>query len=128
MRALLLGLLFITHMVQADTIEHFMNIANKIPQMEIKANPEAQNWARSAHIVLAVTCEGIAETMIQANESAAKQGHPLFCLPPGITLNALLLQDLIQKTYQEISSQQSDKNAMTVSQVAWMGVHKQYPC
>ena len=114
--------------VHADTIEHYMNIANRIPQMEIKADAQAQSWARSARIVLDIACEGIAETLLQANEAVKNQGKPLFCLPPGIQLNAALLGNLIQQTYNGLSSQQSDKNTMTVSQVAWLGMSKTYPC
>jgi hypothetical protein len=114
--------------VHADTIEHYMNIANRIPQMEIKADAQSQTWARSARIVLDIASEGIAETLLQANEVAKNQGKPLFCLPAGIQLNAALLGNLIQQTYNGLSSQQSDKNTMTVSQVAWLGVSKTYPC
>ena len=112
----------------ADTIDNYMNIANNIPQMEIKADPQAQAWARSARHVLTITCESIAETLIQANDNAKNQGKPLFCLPTGTQLNPILLNELIQQTYKELSSQQSDKNKMTVSQMAWLGINKRYPC
>ena len=128
MHFVLLGLFFICGGLQADTINNYIDIANNIPQMEIKADPQAQAWARSAHHILTITCESIAETMIQANETAKNQGKPIFCLPQGTQLNPLVLNNLIQQTYKEISSQQSDKDKMTVSQVAWLGVSKQYPC
>ncbi|EHL29491.1 hypothetical protein LDG_8453 [Legionella drancourtii LLAP12] len=105
-----------------------MEIANNIPQMEVKADPQAQAWARSAHHVLTITCESIAETMVQANEIAQRKNNPMFCLPPGVQLDSAQLNNLIQQTYKEISSQQSDKDSMTVSQVAWIGVAKQFPC
>ena len=38
------------------------------------------------------------------------------------------MNELIQQTYSEISSQASDKNKMTVSQVALLGIEKRYPC
>ncbi len=63
-----------------------------------------------------------------SNETAKQLGTPLFCLPPSVQLSATLLNDLIQQTYRDISSQQSDKDKMTVSQVALMGLRKQYPC
>ena len=112
----------------ADTIDHFMNIANNIPQMETKADSQSQTWARSARTVLVLTSESIAETLTLANETAKQQGSPLFCLPPSVQLNGSTLSELIQQTYKEISSQQSDKDKMTVSQVALMGLKKQYPC
>lgn len=120
--------LFFCLPVQADTIENFMNIANRIPQMEIKADPQAMAWARSARIVLEMTCESIAETMIQANEAAKNAGKPLFCMPASAKLEGSMLNTLIQNTYRDIPSQQSDKNAMTVSQVAWLAVNKNYSC
>jgi|SRR5580704_1877425 hypothetical protein len=128
MRLFLIGLVFICSYIHADTINNYMNIANNIPQMEIKADPQAQAWARSAHHVLTITSESIAETMIQANETAKSQGKSIFCLPPGTLLDATALNNLIQQTYKEISSQQSDKDKMTVSQIAWIGVTKRYPC
>jgi hypothetical protein len=128
MRFLLISLFSLCGSLYADTINNYMNIANNIPQMEIKADPQAQAWARSAHHVLTITCESIAETIIQANETAKSQGKPIFCLPPGVQLDAMTLNGLIQQTYKEISSQQSDKDKMTVSQIAWLGVNKKYPC
>ncbi len=128
MRILLISLLFFSHCIHADTIKNYMNIADNIPQMEVKADPQAQAWARSARHVLTITCESIAETMIQANEIAKNQGNPIFCLPTSVQLDAPTLCELIRKTYKEISSQQSDKDSMTVSQVAWLGASKYYPC
>ena len=112
----------------ADTIDHFMNIVNNIPQMEMKADPQSQAWARSARNILALTSESIAESLMLANDSATRAGRPLFCLPSSGVLSAQNVNNIIQQTYREISSQQSDKNKMTVSQVALLGISKQYPC
>jgi hypothetical protein len=112
----------------ADTMDHYMNIANNIPQMELKADPQSQAWARSARTVLSLTCDSIMETLNLANDTAKAHGNPLFCTPPGISMSADQLNSLIQQTYKDISSQQSDKDKMTVSQVALLGLSKQYPC
>lgn len=128
MRLFFIWSIFFANYVVADTIKSYMDIANNIPQMEMKADQQAQAWARSARHVLAITSESIQETLVQANEVAKTQGHPIFCLPPGEQLSAFTLNELIQQTYKELSSQQSDKDAMTVSQVAWLGVTKKYPC
>ncbi len=128
MRSIFYLLLMISAHVHADTIEHYMNIVSNIPQMEMKADPQSQAWARSARTVLILTSESIAETLTLSNESARQLGSPLFCLPPSVQLDATTLNDLIQQTYREISSQQSDKNKMTVSQVALLGLSKKYPC
>lgn len=128
MRGLILCFMLLTNYVFADTIKSYMDIANNISQMEMKADPQAQAWARSARHVLTVTSESIQETLIQANEVGKAQGHPIFCLPPGVQLSSFTLNELIQQTYKEISSQQSDKDSMTVSQVAWLGVTKKFPC
>jgi hypothetical protein len=127
-RIITILLILTANLSHADTIDNYMNIANNIPQMEIKADPQAQAWARSARHVLTVTNESIAETLLQANELAKNQGHPLFCLPPGSVLDSESLNGIIQQTYKDISSQQSDKDKMTVSQIAWLGVTKKYPC
>ena len=55
MHFVLLGLFFICGGLQADTINNYIDIANNIPQMEIKADPQAQAWARSAHHILTIT-------------------------------------------------------------------------
>lgn len=129
MRLLLISIaLFCSLSIYADTMDHYMNISNQIPQMEMKADPQAQAWARSAKSVLIITNESIAETLLQANEQAKNQGKALFCLPPNATLNAITLNGIILQTYKDISSQQSDKDKMTVSQIAWLGVTKAWPC
>lgn len=127
-RIIYLCFLMLSFQGVADTIDHYMNIVNNIPQMEMKADQQSQAWARSARTVLILTCESIAETLTLSNDSARQLGAPLFCLPPGAQLEAASLNDLIQQTYREISSQQSDKNKMTVSQVALLGLSKKYPC
>lgn len=126
-RFIFLFLLLSAH-TYADTIDHFMNIAKNIPQMEMKADAQSQAWARSARTVLILTSESIAETLMLSNDAAKQSGTPLFCLPLSVQLNATLVNNLIQQTYREISSQQSDKDKMTVSQVALLGIRKQYPC
>lgn len=118
----------ITCFSHADTMNNYMNIVNQIPQMELKADAKAQAWARSARTVLALTHETLAETLMQANELATKKGSPFFCLPPSFILNEASLSPLIVQTYNNISSQQSDKDKMTVSQVAWLSVVTTYPC
>lgn len=129
MRYFLLSInLLVSSWLHADTMNHYMNIADQIPKMEMKADAKAQAWARSARTVLALTNETLAETLIQANDIAKLQGKPFFCLPAGITLNEATLNTIIQQTYRGISSQQSDKDKMTVSQLAWLGVMKTYPC
>ncbi len=128
MRRIIFILLAGSIQASADTIDHFMNIVNNIPQMEMKADPQSQAWARSARNILALTSESIAESLMLANESATRAGRPLFCLPSSGVLSADSVNNLIQQTYREISSQQSDKNKMTVSQVALLGISKQYPC
>lgn len=128
MRIILVFLSLISSSVYADTINNYMNIVNNIPQMEMKADQQAQAWARSARHVITITCESIAETMLQANQAAQNAGKPIFCLPVGVSLNAPFLNDLIQQTYRDLSSQQSDKDKMTVSQIAWLGVGQKYPC
>jgi len=127
-KILTIFLLMVSCATQADTMAHYVAVTNQLPQMEMKADPKSQSWARSARSILTLTNESIAETLMQANELASTQGSPLFCLPPSISLNSITLKGIILKTYNEISSQQSDKANMTVSQVAALGVMKTYPC
>lgn len=128
MRLLFIIFSFICTASHADTIDNYMKIANNIPVMEMKADNQAQAWARSARHVLTITCESIAETLLQANETAKQHGSPLFCLTNGVQLNPIIMNELIQQTYKEMSSQQSDKDKMTVSQIALLGMSKKYPC
>lgn len=39
-----------------------------------------------------------------------------------------MLSALIQQTYQSLTIPDAEKNKMTVSQVALLGLQKQYPC
>lgn len=80
---LFLMLSILSFLVKADTIDHYINISNNIPQMEMKADAQSQAWARSARNVLIITAESIAETLTQANDLAKSQGRQLFCLPEG---------------------------------------------
>lgn len=129
MRILITLLLSLTAAtVCADTINHYMNIAENIPKMEIKADPQSQTWARSARNVLTITNETVAETLLQANETAKNQGKPLFCLPATVQLTPKKMGELIEKAYRDISSQRSDKDQLTVSQIAWIAVTQYYPC
>lgn len=126
--SLLIGL-FISISTYADTIEHYMNIANNIPKMEMKADPQSQAWARSARNVLLISSDSIAETLMIANDTATQNtGAPLFCLPVGEKLSGPLLDKLIQQTYNELASQQNNINQMTVSQIAYIGMNKKYAC
>lgn len=127
-RYLIVMMLVLSARCYADTIDHYMNIVNNLPQMEMKPDSDSQAWARSARNVLMLTSETIAESLILANVEASKLGRPLFCLPSGVTIDNVALNELIQQTYKDISSQQSDKNSMTVSKVALIGMKKLYPC
>lgn len=129
MRILITFLIHITACaVYADTINHYMNIAENIPKMEIKADPQSQTWARSARNVLTITNETVAETLMQANETAKSQGKPLFCLPATVELTPKKMGELIEKAYRDVSSQRSDRDKLTVSQIAWVAVTQYYPC
>ena len=128
MKRILCLLLFTSTYVCADTIDHYMNIVNGIPQMEMKADAQSQAWARSAHTVLTLTCDGIADALILANENAKQQGRPLFCMADSAQLSPEMLDNLIQQTYRSLPNPQSEKDKMTVSQVALLGMQKQYPC
>lgn len=121
-------LLIFSLSAHADTIEHYMDIYKNIPQMEMKADPQSQAWARSARNVLSVTDETLAETLMHANEIAKTQGNPLFCLPTGVVLNNTTLSALLVKTYRAQASQNPAKNTLSVSQIAWLGVTQTYPC
>lgn len=112
----------------ADTINNYMNIVTNIPTMEMKADAESQAWARSAKNVLAITNEGIAETLLEANRVSQTQGRPLFCLPGNTPLNAASMKSLIEKAYQSMPNVQAEKDKLTVSQVAWLAVTHEYPC
>lgn len=120
-------LLFTVNSSNADTIANYMNIAENIPRMEMKADPKAQAWARSARNIITVTDESIAETIIAINDMATKQGRPLFCLGKD-NLNSAMLDGIIRQTYSEISSKSQEATKLTISQVALAGLQKKYPC
>jgi hypothetical protein len=111
-----------------DNIENYMNIATQIPQMQLKADPKAQSWAKSAQNVLLVSSESIAESIRFMNQKASDKGIPFFCSPPGEDISPALVDAVIQQTYKELSSQSSQVLNMTVSEVALIGLQKKYPC
>lgn len=96
--------------------------------MEMKADLQSQAWARSAKNILLITNESILETLTEANKLAQSHGQPLFCLSPQSQLTTNDLKVLIEDAYRNIPSIQSDKNKMTVSQVAWLALKQRYPC
>lgn len=114
--------------VFADTIDRYMNIVDNIPKMEMKADPDAQVWVRSARNVINLTCESIAETLTLTNNTASQRHSPLFCLPGNTSIDAPFLNQLIQQTYRNISSPTDVKDRMTVSEVALLGLMQKFPC
>ena len=112
----------------ADTMDHYMNIVNNIPKMEIKADGQAQIWAKSARNVVLLTCESVAESLIIANTVATSNHTPLFCLPPNVVLDGANLQGILQQAYSDLPNPESEKAKMTVSEVALLGLTKLYPC
>lgn len=128
MKHLLLILSCLCVNTYADTIDHYMNIVNNIPLMEMKADAQSQAWARSAHTVLTLTCEGIADTLKIANESAVQNGRALFCIPQNTQVTPELLNNYIQQTYRSLPTPQTEKDKMTVSQIALLAMQQQYPC
>lgn len=124
----ILFILTLPLVTNADTMEHYLGIVNNIPKMEIRADVQAQMWAKSARNVLLLTCESVAESLAIANDTAKQQHTPLFCLPATVTLNGNLIQNMLPQTYQDIASTDRDKTKMTVSEVALLGLSNTYPC
>ena len=112
----------------ADTIDNYVSIANHITSMEMKADRDAQTWARSARNVLAITNESIAETLIEANRIATNDGHPIFCLAKDATLDASIIKSLLEKALKTNPELQNDKTRPTISVVATNAVRDAFPC
>lgn len=125
---LYLSFLCFPTLIYADSIAHFMGIAENIPRMEMKADASAQIWARSARNVLLLTGESIWESLKIANQFSQQKGSPLFCLPPDKTLSAEQMYDLIQTTYQKLNLSPEEQNQTSVAQVALKGLEEYYPC
>jgi len=120
--------IFTINAAYADTIDRYMNIVDSIPKMEMKADPDAQVWVRSARNVIVLTCESIGETLALANRAASQSHHPLFCLPGNTQIDSQALNHLIQQTYRSMSSPTVEKDKMTVSEVALLGLTQKFPC
>jgi hypothetical protein len=112
----------------ADTIGHYMEIAENLPRMEIKADEQAQAWARSARNVLLLTGESIWESLRASNEVNAQNGNPLFCAPPNTQMTAESMVEMIESTYASLSMGEAEKNSLTVAQIGLIGLQKKYPC
>lgn len=118
----------ITVICHADTIGHYMEIAKNLPRMEIKADAQAQAWARSARNVLLLTGESIWESLKATNEINTQNGRPLFCAPPNTVMTAESMVEIIQSTYETLSMNEAEKNNLTVAQIGLMGLQKKFPC
>jgi hypothetical protein len=119
---------FHSSFIFADSIAHFIGIAQNIPRMEMKADANSQAWARSARNILLLTGESIWESLKIANQNSAQLGNPLFCVPTEQNITAEKMFDLIQNTYQKLNLSVEDQNQMTVAQIALRGLEDQYPC
>lgn len=128
-RTLFLFLLLLCGFSQADTMGHYMSIINGLPQMELKADSQSQAWARSARSIIALTCDGIADTLVLANELTKKSGQqPLFCLTKPRQLTPETLDQMIQETYRNLQQAKEEKDKLTVSEVAFLAVQQKFPC
>src|SRR3990167_1058114 len=112
----------------ADTIDNYVNISNHITTMEMKADRDSQTWARSARNVFAITNESIAETLLETNRIAANAGHPLFCMPQKLTLDASTIRNLLDKALKANPELQSSKDRPTISEIATLAVIEAFPC
>ena len=120
----LLLLILIYQPLYADKIIKFMNVANSIPRMEMKADANAQAWAKSARNILLLTAESIWESLSAANQA----GTPLFCVANQADISAEKMTDLIKETYLHLNMGDDEKNQLSVAQVALMGLQQQYSC
>lgn len=120
--------LLIAISVSADTIDNYASISNHITTMEMKADRDAQTWARSARNVLAITNESIAETLTESNRIATSVGHPIFCLTKDATLDASTIKTLIEKSLKANPGLQNDPARPTISVVATNAVREAFPC
>ena len=111
-----------------DTVQNYMQISANIPAMELKPNPKAQAWARSARDILLSTDETIVETVLAMNRLASEKGTPFFCLPENVELNPKAMDLLIQETYKARMKASNKVQAMPVSEVAVFGLLERYPC
>ncbi|GEM_PF-1304289 len=112
----------------ADTVAGYMSIAENLPRMEMKADAQSQAWSRSARNVLLLTCETVWDGLKAANQTASQQGKPLFCPPANKNLSAEEMLDMINDTYKEMSLNDSEKNQMSIAQLAFIGLQKKYKC
>jgi hypothetical protein len=117
---------FYALVAMSDTIGNYMRIASQIPQMEMKATPDAQAWARSARNVLAITTESIAETLNSLLATKTSRSSLMFCLPEGSVLTASSLNEIIQAYYKKHTDTVID--GMSVSQYSIVALKDVYPC
>lgn len=118
----------VVSIAQADTIGNYMTLVNNIPSMAMKPDEQSQAWVRSARSILISTDETMAQTVSSMNGVAIKTGHPIFCLPQGGTLDAGIVDDIIQKTYANWVATQGESPSMPVSDILTTGLMARYPC
>ena len=127
-KIIFLALVILYQPLYADKIIKFMNVANTIPRMEMKPDANSQAWAKSARNILLLTAESIWESLYSANQANAQAGNPLFCVQDQASMNAEKMTDLIEETYQNLNMSDTEKNQLSVAQVALIGLQRQYGC
>ena len=129
MRYLIILLVLISNLAQADKIKNYIEISSSIPQMELKADPHSQSWARSARNIITSTDETILQTAVLMNSLSAKQGKPLFCFSNNTKIDNKTIDTIIKNTYRDLVAQgKANVNNMSVSEVAVIGIANKYPC
>lgn len=109
----------------ADTIGKYAEIAQNIPKMSLKADEQAQAWARSAKSILAVTDETMAQTIQAMNQLAYKHNSPLLCLPQGNEVTPELIHETLEKIIAHLRPEQSTQ---TISNILVQQLQDDFSC
>ncbi len=109
----------------ADSISKYAKVAKSIPEMSLKASPQAQAWMRSAKSILAITDETVAQTIVAMNNEAKKQGHPIICPKENVEINGTVIHELLLNV---IKGGVGDNDSESISSIAIRVLMTAYPC
>jgi hypothetical protein len=118
-------LLMWMNLCSADTIGKYAKIAKSIPEMSLKADPQAQAWMRSAKSILAITDETVAQTVVAMNQLAKSQGRPLICLPDSKKIDGDTVHEILAS---KIAGDVDENAPETISSIVTQELVKTYPC
>lgn len=110
----------------ADTLASYMDIEKQIPQMQLKADPKAHAWARSAKKIILMHDDAVCDSVNEMNLLAEAKGEAIFCMPNGEKVSSSQLHELILAYSNKVP--EGERKDISVAKVAILALKDRYSC